>query len=94
MSIYPAAFTGDEELTKQLIHMERPDGGEVGEILISDKSFCSQCGSALALRSDHPSHVAFYSETLGTVMRMNYHKTCKSCHCKSSIILWVYNRRL
>ena len=82
MSIYPTAFTCDEELRKQLIHMERPDGGEVGVILISDKSICLQCGSALALRSDRPSHVAIYSETLGTVTGMHYHKTCKSRHCK------------
>ena len=82
MSIYPTAFTCDEELTKQLIHMERPDGGEVGVILISDKSICLQCGSALALRFDRPSHVAVYSETLGTVTGMHYHKTCKSRHCK------------
>lgn len=82
-SIYPAAFTDDKELAKQLIHMERPDGGEVGVILISDKSACSQCGSTLALRSDRPSHVTVYSETLGTVKGMHYHKTCKSHSCKT-----------
>ena len=49
--IYPTAFTYATEQTKQLIHMERPDGGEVGVILISDKGICSQCHSALALRS-------------------------------------------
>lgn len=82
-SIYPAAFTDDKELTKQLVHMERPDGGEVGVILISDKSVCSQCGSTLALRSDRPSHVTVYSEVLGTVTGMHYHKTCKSHSCKT-----------
>ena len=82
-SIYPAAFTDDKELTKQLIHMEKPDGGEVGVILISDKSVCSQCSSTLALRSDRPSHITVYSEILGTVTGMHYHKTCKSRSCKT-----------
>ena len=82
-SIYPAAFTNDTELTKQLIHMERPDGGEVGVVLISDKGVCSQCHSALALRCDRPSHVTVYSETLGTVTGMHYHKICKSRTCKT-----------
>lgn len=62
--------------------MERPDGGEVGVILISDKSSCSGCGLTLAIRSDRPSHVTVYSETLGTVTGIHYHKMCKSCSCK------------
>lgn len=80
--IYPAAFSDDDELSKQLVHMEMPGGGELGVILVSDKCMCCKCGGALALRSDRPSHLTIYSEALGTVTGTHYHKTCKYPGCK------------
>ena len=80
--IYPAAFSDDDELSKQLVHMEMPGGRELGVILVSDKCMCCKCGGALALRSDRPSHLTIYSEALGTVTGTHYHKTCKYPGCK------------
>ena len=81
-TIYPAAFTLDQDLVKELVHMKvPPHGGELGVILISFKSVCSQCGSNLSLRTDRPSQVTVYSETVGTTSGMHYHKICKNPNC-------------
>jgi len=58
------------------------DGKELGVIVISEKSSCLQCGSSLSLRSDRPSQVTVYSETVGTTAGMHFHKLCKNTKCK------------
>jgi len=82
-AIHPAAFVSDKELTEELVHMQKRDGGgELGVVLISDKSSCLLCGSNLRLRTDRPSQVTVYSELLGTTVGLHYHKLCKNPKCK------------
>ena len=82
-TIYPAAFISDRELAEELVHMQKRDrSGELGVVSISDKSSCFQCGNSLRLRSDRPSQVTIYSESVGTTVGMHYHKLCKNPKCK------------
>ena len=81
--LQPSAFISDNELIRQVTDMERPDGGgKLGAILISKVSQCTQCGSSLILRSDRPSHLALYTESIGTMAGLHYHKLCKNRSCK------------
>ena len=77
MALNAAAFTQDFELTKELTSMSSSTGKPTGLILMPEPSTCKECGSPLLLRSDRPSHLVLYTESLGTVPALHYHKFCQ-----------------
>ena len=82
-TIYPTSFASDHDLTGELVHMKiPPHGKELGVVLVSNKSLCSECGSSLITRLDRPSQVTVYCEVIGTTAGKHYHKICKNSKCK------------
>ncbi len=71
------AFCADEDLTRELIAMEYGPGKKpLGVPLIPSQTKCLSCGGKLLLRSDRPSRLSLYTETMGTVPATHYHKYC------------------
>ena len=70
------ALMKDCELTKQIMYVQCVSGKQTGVILVPEQYTCSGCGTALLLRSDRPSHLALYTETMGTLPCLHYHKYC------------------
>ena len=76
------AFCSDLELTKEIIMMKR-QGSDIplGVVLISTNKKCCMCESKLHIRSDRPSTITIYSDTLGTLPGTHYTKYCRRKGC-------------
>ena len=75
----PQAFISDMELTKELIEMEcNVTKQSLGIPLVPNQTNCISCGGNLLLRSDRPSRISLYTESLGTVPGTHYHKYCQN----------------
>lgn len=71
------AFLPDVDLTKELIAMEYgPNKQTLGVPLVPVQAKCLLCGGKLLLRSDRPSRMTLYTESLGTVIATHFHKYC------------------
>ena len=70
------AFAQDLQLTHEIVNLPNFSGKPTGVILIPEQSNCIACGTTLLLRSDRPSHLALYTEALGTITAFHYHKYC------------------
>ena len=70
------AFAQDLQLTHEIVNSPNISGKPTGVILIPEQSNCIACGTTLLLHSDWPSHLALYTEALGTITAFHYHKYC------------------
>ena len=74
----PEAFISDSDLTKQLIAMEcNATNQPLGMPLIPKETSCTSCGGKLLLRSDRPSRISLYTDSLGTIPGTHFHKYCQ-----------------
>ena len=71
-----AAFAQDPELTDQIISLPNCKGKPTGIVLMPSQGTCKRCGTKLLLRSDRPSRLTLYTERMGTVPALHYHKYC------------------
>ena len=88
------AFRSDAVLTRQLITMEYTVTNKpLGVPLVPNENKCPLCGGKLLLRSDRPSRMTLYTESLGTVPATHFHKYCHNCRkgCKFVQFYGYYN---
>lgn len=71
------AFCMEPDLVRELINMEYgPNKQPFGIPLVPKQMDCLLCGSKLLLKSDRPSRITIYTNSLGTVPATHYHKYC------------------
>ena len=61
------ALMKDCELTKQIVDVHCVSGKQTGVVLVPEQDTCSGCGTTLLLRSERPSRLALYTETMGAL---------------------------
>ena len=81
-----AAFMQDPQLTVQLLNMPNVSGKPTGIVLMPQQSKCRECGATLLVQADRPSHLALYTEGLGTVPARHYHKYCSNRRGKCKVV--------
>ena len=73
------AFCTDGSLNKELVMMPHgPSRQPLGISLIPKQTECQSCGGKLLLRSDRPSRMTLYTDSMGTVPGTHYHKYCSN----------------
>ena len=72
------AFSTDTELLACLRSHDSVQGIPLGVILISENCTCKLCGGKLLIRSDRPSCVTLYTDTMGTVPATQFRKYCQN----------------
>lgn len=73
------AFCTDADLNKELVMMPHgPTRQPLGIPLIPKQIKCQSCGGKLLLRSDRPSRMTLYTDSMGTVPGTHYHKYCSN----------------
>ena len=77
--IDPEAFISDTLIIKEISGVEciatkKP----LGIPLVPNQTCCICCGGKLLLRSDRPSRISLYTNTLGTVPATHFHKYCQN----------------
>lgn len=72
------AFSTDAVLMKELHAVRGQNNCPLGVVLVSPNTVCKECGGKLLTRSDRPSSVVVYSETMGTVPGTHFHKYCQN----------------
>jgi hypothetical protein len=77
-SLNERAFATDSSLQQELHAMSHGRAQPLGIVLVSHQDKCIKCGGKLLLRSDRPSHVTVYTESLGTVPGSHYVKFCQN----------------
>ena len=89
------AFCTDASLNKELVMMPHgPSRQPLGISLIPKQTECQSCGGKLLLRSDRPSRMTLYTDSMGTVPGTHYHKYCSNYRkgCKLTQF-YGYHRR-
>ena len=75
------AFISDADLTTQLVTMEYEKTKQpLGIPLIAKETKCLLCGGRLSIRSDRPSRMTIYTQSIGTVPATHFHKYCQNYH--------------
>jgi hypothetical protein len=78
----PNAFTMETDMIKELVTMPYgPSKQPLGLQLVQAISECRLCGGKLILRSDRPSRITVYTDSLGTVTANHFHKYCTTKGC-------------
>ena len=73
----PETVSSDKDLIKQLIGMKYSITAQpLGVPLVPNQTKCLTCGGKLLLRSDRPSRMTLYTDSLGTVSATHFHKYC------------------
>ena len=72
-------YNSDSELVNQLVQMEYSvTKRQLGIPLVPDQKVCIICGGSLLLRSDRPSYLTLYTESMGSVCATHFHKYCQN----------------
>ena len=58
--------------------------------LLSNKCQCANCGGKLLLRTNRPSRITLYTDSLGTVPATHFHKYCKNTHTCKAVQFYGY----
>ena len=72
-------FISDSELMNQIVQMEYSvTKKQLGIPLVPDEKTCLICGGSLLMRSDQPSYLTLYTESMGTLCATQFHKYCQN----------------
>ena len=75
----PNIFISDSELINQIVQIEYSvTKKQLGIPLVPDEKTCLICGGSLLMRSDRPSYLTLYTESMGTLCATQFHKYCQN----------------
>lgn len=91
--INPEEFISDTLLIKEIIGIEcNASKKPLGIPLIPNQTHCVCCSGKLLLRSDRPSLISLYTNSLATVPATHFHKYCQNNRSGCRLVQYGYHK--